>query len=94
MFLEPAKMSTSNTRFDGSAAYAPHFYPWSLAPKYYPKNMTTLGADMAAKRQTLALSSNVPIWIGEFGTFMKVHGAEHWLGDAKTLFDKCHVGWT
>ncbi len=48
---------------------------------------------MAAKYQKFVLGSKVPMWIGEFGAFMKDHSAEDWLGDAKRLFDKYQVGW-
>jgi hypothetical protein len=93
IFLEPANMNTFNTSFDDKIVWAPHFYPWSFAPHYYPENLTILEADFVAKYEMFVLRSNVPMWIGEFGAFMKDHSAEHWLGDAKTLFDKYQVGW-
>jgi len=34
-----------------------------------------------------------PIWIGEFGAFMKDESHHNWLQDATTLFDKYMVGW-
>jgi hypothetical protein len=55
--------------------------------------VTILEADLAAKYQTFVLSSKLPMWMGEFGAFMKDHSAEQWLEDAKTLFDKYQVGW-
>jgi endoglycosylceramidase len=93
IFLEPANMNTFNTSFDSKIVWAPHFYPWSFAQEYYTQNRTILEADLAAKYQTFVLSSKVPMWIGEFGAFMKDHSAEQWLEDAKTLFDKYQVGW-
>jgi aryl-phospho-beta-D-glucosidase BglC (GH1 family) len=93
IFLEPANMNTFNTSFDGKIVWAPHFYPWSFAQEYYPQNLTILEADLEAKYQTFVLNSKVPMWIGEFGAYMKDHSAERWLEDAKTLFDKFQVGW-
>jgi endoglycosylceramidase len=93
IFLEPANMNTFNISYDDKIVWAPHFYSWSFAPHYYPENLTILEADLAAKYQSFVLSSKVPMWIGEFGAFMKDHSAEHWLEDAKRLFDKYQVGW-
>lgn len=93
IFLEPANMNTFNTSFDRKIVWAPHFYPWSFATKYYPENLTILEADLAAKYQTFVVSSKIPMWIGEFGAFMTDHSAEDWLGDARRLFDKYQVGW-
>jgi endoglycosylceramidase len=93
IFLEPANMNTFNTSFDGKIVWAPHFYPWSYAQEYYSQNRTILEADLEAKYQTFVLNSEVPMWIGEFGAFMRDHSAEHWLEDAKSLFDKYQVGW-
>jgi endoglycosylceramidase len=93
IFLEPANMNTFNTSFDSKIVWAPHFYPWSFAQEYYPQNRTILEADLEAKYQTFVLNSKVPMWIGEFGAFMKDQSAEQWLEDAKSLFDKYRVGW-
>jgi endoglycosylceramidase len=93
IFLEPANMNTFNTSFDSKIVWAPHFYAWSFAREYYPQNRTILEADFAAKYEAFVLNSKVPMWIGEFGAFMKDHSAEHWLEDAKSLFDKYQVGW-
>jgi endoglycosylceramidase len=93
LFLEPANMNTFNARFDGRIVWSPHFYPWSFAQEYYPENRTILEADLAAKYQTFVLDSKLPMWIGEFGAFMSDQTAEHWLEDAKALFDKYQVGW-
>jgi endoglycosylceramidase len=93
IFLEPANMNTFNTSFDSKIVWAPHFYPWSFAQEYYPQNRTILEADLAAKYQTFVLNSKVPMWVGEFGAFMKDQSVEHWLEDAKSLFDKYQVGW-
>jgi hypothetical protein len=93
IFLEPANMNTFNTLFDDKIVWAPHFYPWSFATKYYAENLTILEADLEAKYQRFVLRSRTPMWIGEFGAFMKDHSAEHWLGDAKRLFDRYQVGW-
>jgi endoglycosylceramidase len=93
IFLEPANMNTFNTSFDGEIVWAPHFYAWSFAQEYYPENQTILEADLAAKYQTFVLNSKLPMWVGEFGAFMRDQSSEHWLEDAKTLFDKYQVGW-
>jgi endoglycosylceramidase len=93
IFLEPANMNTFNTSFDSKIIWAPHFYPWSFAREYRPENRTILEADLAAKYETFVLQSKRPMWIGEFGAFMSDQSAEHWLADAKSLFERYQVGW-
>jgi hypothetical protein len=93
IFLEPANMNTFDTSFDSEIVWAPHFYPWSFAQKYYPQNLTILKADLEAKYQTFVSQSKHPMWIGEFGAFMTDGSAEDWLRDAGVLFDKYNIGW-
>jgi endoglycosylceramidase len=93
IFLEPANMNTFNTSFDSKIAWSPHFYSWAFATTYYPENVTILENDMEAKYETFVLKLHLPMWIGEFGAFMKDQSAERWLEDAKALFDEYQVGW-
>jgi len=94
IFLEPANcMYSIKIAFDSKIVWEPHFYPLSFFPNYYLGNVTVLEADMAAKYQTIVMDAKVPMWIGEFGAFMKDTSANDWLTDAKNLFDKYQVGW-
>ncbi len=94
IFLEPSNtMRTVNTSLDNKVVWEPHFYTLSFFPEYYPQNVTLLEADLAAKYQMYVLDAKVPMWIGEFGAFMKDNSADTWLEDAKTLFDKYQLGW-
>ena len=95
IFLEPSNfMYTINTPSDSKIVWEPHFYPLSYYPEYYPENVTILQADMAAQYQEFVLNAKTPMWIGEFGAFMKdstSRGA--WTQDALTLFSRYQIGW-
>lgn len=46
-----------------------------------------------AKYKTFVLEMGSPMWIGEFGAFMKDGTDQNWLQDAKELFEKHQIGW-
>ena len=93
IFLEPANMHTSTFPLKENIVWSPHYYPLSFAPKYYPQNITILEADLAAKYKTFVLEMGSPVWIGEFGAFMKDPSSTLSLQDAVKLFAKYQVGW-
>jgi aryl-phospho-beta-D-glucosidase BglC (GH1 family) len=94
IFLEPANcMYTLNNPPDSKIVWEPHFYPLSYTTHYYPQNATILQTDFAAKYQKFLLDTKTPMWVGEFGAFMKDNSANNWLAAATTLFDKYQVGW-
>ena len=92
IFLEPANMHTFMFPLKENIVWSPHYYPLSFAPKYYPQNITVLEADLAAKYKTFVLEMGSPIWIGEFGAFMKDPSNTLWVQDAVKLFSKYQIG--
>jgi endoglycosylceramidase len=93
IFLEPANMHVFNLTIEKNIVWSPHFYPLAYASEYYPQNITVLEADLAAKYLKFSVETGTPIWIGEFGAFMRDKSYHAWLEDARRLFDKYHVGW-
>jgi endoglycosylceramidase len=93
IFLEPANMYSSKFPVKDNIVWSPHFYPLSFVSTYRPQDARALEADLQAKLKRFALEMGGPIWIGEFGAFMKDESHHDWLRDATTLFDKYMVGW-
>lgn len=93
IFLEPANMNTFKFPLKENIVWAPHFYPLSFESRYFRDNVTTLEADLRAKYDRFVLQLGSPVWIGEFGAFMKDMSRDYWLEDATQLFDKYQVGW-
>ena len=86
IFLEPAScMYTPNTMPDSRIVWEPHFYPLSFFSHYYfPEDLTVLEADLAAAIPERSLwKAKSPMWVGEFGAFMKDTGANNWLTSTK-----------
>jgi len=93
IFLEPANMHANSFPMKDKIVWSPHFYPLSFAPQYDPLNITVLRADLDAKYERFILEMGSPMWIGEFGAFMKHASSEQWLRDAVALFNEYQVGW-
>src|SRR3990172_7322979 len=93
IFLEPANMHANSFPMKDKIVWSPHFYPLSFAPHYDPLNITVLSADLDAKYERFVLEMGSPMWIGEFGAFMKDATSEQWLRDAVALFNEYQVGW-
>lgn len=94
IFLEPANMQDFTFPVKDNIVWSPHFYPLSFGRQYSQDNITFLEADFAAKYKKFVLEMGTPIWIGEFGAFMRdTSSNQKWLHDAVTVFDKYHVGW-
>jgi len=94
IFLEPANINSAELPTRKNIVWSPHFYPLSFNPSYYPQNFTILENDFLAKYKMFQLEPNVPMWIGEFGAFMRDDSSRAtWLQDALTLFNRYQVGW-
>ncbi len=93
IFLEPANMNTYKLPIRENIVWSPHFYPLAFASQYNPENIKVLEADLAAKYRKFVVEIGTPMWIGEFGAFMKDNSRLEWLQDAVTLFEKYQVGW-
>ena len=92
IFLEPANMFSS-FEVKEKVVWSPHFYPLSFSATYSSNGTKILEADLVAKYRTLILKFKSPMWIGEFGAFMKDGTYQSWLQDAKGLFKKYQLGW-
>jgi len=93
-FLEPAVQNTySNPVSDPNVVWSPHFYPLAFAVTYSHDNVSVLEADLKSKYNEFVVGMGSPMWIGEFGAFMKDNSYLTWLQDAKTLLDKYQLGW-
>jgi endoglycosylceramidase len=93
IFLEPANMYPLNFPFKENIVWSPHFYALSFETLYHQSNGGLLEADMAAKYQKFVVEMGSPMWIGEFGAFMKYGSDVEWLQDALRAFSKYQVGW-
>jgi hypothetical protein len=94
IFLEPANLYTPTFPLKENIVWSPHFYVLSFALKYYPKNITLLEADFAAKYKKFVVDRGGPMWVGEFGAFMKdSDSSQRWLQDAIKTFNKYQTGW-
>lgn len=94
IFLEPANLSTFKLPATIDIVWSPHFYQLAFVNKYYEQNFTLLEADFQAKYQKFMLESGVPMWIGEFGSFIPDHASStKWTQDAVTLFNTHNIGW-
>jgi len=94
IILEPANVYIDPSKFPmrDNIVWSPHFYPLSFFPTYMHENIAVLRADIEHKSKRY-LDAGVPLWIGEFGAFMKDGTAQNWLQDAKGLFEEYQVGW-
>ena len=92
IFLEPANMFSS-FEVGEKIVWSPHFYPLSFSATYSSDARKILEEDLVAKYRTFILKSKSPMWLGEFGAFMKDSTYQSWLQDAKGLFDKYQLGW-
>ena len=88
IFLEPANMHSHSFPLKENIVWSPHFYPLSFESRYFPENVTVLEADLAAKYRKFVVEMGSPMWIGEFGAFMKYWSSQEWLRDAIQLFNK------
>lgn len=95
IFLEPSNLSPifSPLFRNNNIVWSPHFYPLSFASTYHPEDVTLLRADLVAKYEMFVNKSGTPMWIGEFGAFMKDDSYKVWLQNAVVLFDQYHLGW-
>jgi endoglycosylceramidase len=94
IFLEPANMNTFKFPLKENIVWSPHFYPLAFQSNYRPEEVQRLEADLAAKYQKFVVEMKVPMWIGEFGAFMKSEGCRtRWLEDSIRIFEKYQVGW-
>jgi len=93
IFLEPSNMPPSEFPLKDKIVWSPHFYALSFAPNYDTSKANQLEADVAAKSQRFVADIGGPMWIGEFGAFMKDGTSEVWLRDSVRTFAKYEVGW-
>jgi len=93
IFLEPIGTNSLNITLEKSIVWSPHFYPLAFTPTYFAENVTLLEADLAAKYRKFVIEFAKPMWIGEFGAFMKDDSYINWLHDAIGLFDRYQIGW-
>lgn len=93
-FLEPANLQAAAFPLKQNIVWSPHFYKLSFARMYYPQNITLLKSDFFAKYKKFVLDIGGPMWIGEFGAFMKDSTSSRgWLQDAIKIFNKYQTGW-
>jgi endoglycosylceramidase len=93
IILEPANMISSQFPIKQNIVWSPHFYTLSFAESYQESDARLLDADLAAKYQKFVVEFGSPMWIGEFGAFMKDGTQDSWVRDALNAFDKYGVGW-
>jgi len=93
IFLEPSNMPPTEFPITYNIVWSPHFYALSFEPFYNQRSVGILEADLAEKYQTFVVEMKQPMWIGEFGAFMKDDSAHDWLRDAISVFRKYQVGW-
>jgi endoglycosylceramidase len=94
IFLEPANMNTFNPPTRANIVWSPHFYQLSFSHEYDAQDFTVLERAFLAQRDKYANDSGVPMWIGEFGSFMPDNSSRTtWTQDALTLFNRYQVGW-
>jgi endoglycosylceramidase len=94
IFLEPANLDAFKLPTATNIVWSPHFYQLAFVNKYYEENYTLLQADFQAEYQKLMLDPGVPMWIGEFGSFIPDHASSiKWTQDVVSLFNKNNIGW-
>jgi endoglycosylceramidase len=94
IFLEPANMNTLNLPTSANIVWPPHFYQLSFSHEYDAQNFTELERAFIAQRNKYVNGFGVPMWIGEFGSFMPDNLSRAiWTQDALTLFNRYQVGW-
>lgn len=94
LFLQPAVQNTHSSPVnDANVVWSPHFYARSYADTYSHDSLNVLEADLLSKYKEFVVGMGSPMWIGEFGAFMKDKTRLTWLQDAKDLFDKYRLGW-
>jgi aryl-phospho-beta-D-glucosidase BglC (GH1 family) len=93
IFLEPANTKIHKFPIKENIVWSPHFYTLSFSAKYYHENATALAAELSQDYQTFVVEMQAPMWIGEFGAFMRDNSRINWLRDATSLFEKYQVGW-
>jgi endoglycosylceramidase len=91
-FLEPANLF-SNLDVDEKIVWSPHFYALSFSATYSSSERKALESNIMAKYKTFVVASGRPMWIGEFGAFMKDNTYQNWLQDAMDIMDKYQLGW-
>ena len=94
IFLEPANLDAFKLPNLTNIVWSPHFYQLAFVNKYYEENYTLLEADFQAEYQQFMLEMEVPMWIGEFGSFIPDHASSvKWTQDVVTLFNRNSIGW-
>jgi len=94
IFLEPGNLDTFKLPTTTDIVWSPHFYQLAFANKYYQENYTVLQADFQAEYQKFMLEMGVPMWIGEFASYIPDPASSiKWTQDVVTLFNKNNVGW-
>jgi endoglycosylceramidase len=94
MFLEPANMNVFNLPTRANIVWSPHFYQLAFSHEYDAQNFTELERAFIAQRNKYVNGFEVPMWIGEFGSFMPDSSSRAtWTRDALTLFSRYQVGW-
>lgn len=94
ILLEPAVFNTYALPINATnIVWAPHFYTLSFASTYTHDEEKILEADFLGKLRQFVVGMGDPMWIGEFGAFMKDDSSRAWLEDAVAIFNEYHVGW-
>jgi endoglycosylceramidase len=94
IFLEPANMNASNLPMRANIVWSPHFYQLAFSHEYDAQNFTELERAFISQRDKYVNGLGVPMWIGEFGSFMPDSSSRAaWTQDALTLFNRYQVGW-
>jgi endoglycosylceramidase len=94
IFLEPANMNAFILPMIANIVWSPHFYQLAFSHEYDGQNFTELERAFIAQRDKYVNGLGVPMWIGEFGSFMPDNSSRAtWTQDALTLFNRYQVGW-
>ena len=94
IFLEPSNMHPLDFPLKENIVWSPHFYTLSFAALYHQSDFGLLEADISAKYQKFVIEMGSPMWIGEFGAFMRDGSSfQRWLQDAVKILNKYQIGW-
>ena len=94
IFLEPSNMYPLDFPLKENIVWSPHFYTLSFAAVYDQSGVGLLEADISAKYRKFVIEMGSPMWIGEFGAFMRDgSSSQRWLQDAVKILNKYQIGW-
>jgi endoglycosylceramidase len=91
-FLEPSNMF-SDLGVSDHIVWSPHFYTLAFSVTYSSDERKALEASIVAKYDTFVVQFKRPMWLGEFGAFMKDGTYQNWIQDTMELMDQYQLGW-